>query len=108
MTSGGQGIKEFNFYTGTLKDVCKNNSVKPVGSASIGQWVQVVYEGEKFHGIIIDSCSGQHRIKCLIPTSNEGQFKFENENDAVWYTTDKIIQNIDIPTLLNSRGYYKL
>lgn len=116
MTSSGHEIKEFNFHTGILKDVCnKNNSVQPVattssvGIANIGQWVQVVYKGEKFHGIILDSCSGQHLIKCLIPTSTQGQFKFENENDAVWYSTDKIVQNIDIvPTLLNSRSYYKL
>ena len=102
----------FSFKEGILPnpslsiDEAKTDS--PVDTPTVGAWVVVNYEGERFPGIVTNQKCKDFQIRCLHQVAN-GSYKFEPERETVWYNKTDIVEIMEtVPTLLNSRGLYKL
>lgn len=99
-TSNSNDGVVFNFYTGKSSlsafqeegEIGQNLSISSQQDISneekhvvfqCGQWVEVQYDGNTFHGMIIGISEGQYRVKCLVTASTSGLYKFEPEENAV-------------------------
>ena len=74
-----------------------------------GQWVNVEYESDIYHGLILNVKNDQYQIRCLKKAATGTTFTFEPERDTIWYTSGQIKSSMEVePMLLNARGMYKV
>jgi len=72
-----------------------------------GDYVIVMYEGEYFPGIVENVEGGLYEISTM--TFSAGNtFRWPEQCDKIWYQKHSIQEKIAVPTLANSRGFYRI
>lgn len=72
-----------------------------------GDYVIVRYEGEYFPGTVENTDGDLYEISTM--TFSAGNtFRWPERCDTIWYQKDAIEEKIAVPTLANSRGFYRV
>ena len=76
---------------------------------SIGEWVEVTYDGEIYTGVVIAKEDDEWKIRYLTCLPN-GYYHLESDAASVWYTESDIVGICDnIPILVDDyKETYKL
>jgi hypothetical protein len=65
-----------------------------------------MYDNDLYYGVILDIYNDNYRIQCL-QYAEGNTYKFEPE--PIWYDETDILGLMEtVPSLINSRGIYKI
>lgn len=84
-----------------------HKSLEVTANPKKGDYVIVRYEGEYFPGTVENIDGDLYEISTMI-FSVGNTFRWPEQTDKIWYLKEAIEEKIAVPTLANSRGYYRI
>lgn len=74
-------------------------------SASVGDWVEVDYDGELFPGEIKSVDNKEYLVSVMVRAGK--YWKWPLQVDEVFYPQERVIRKLNAPDVVNARGHFK-
>lgn len=85
----------------------KYKSVDMTQQPKKGDYVIIKYEGEYFPGTVENVDGDLYEISTMTFSSGN-KFRWPERSDKIWYQENDIEEKITVPTLANTRGFYRV
>lgn len=76
----------------------------------IGEWVLVLYDGNRYPGVVNDTTLTDCKISVMQPTTIGYVIKYwiwPHQPDVIYYKMSDIIRSIEPPSVFGSRGQFE-
>ncbi|GBP49112.1 hypothetical protein EVAR_26821_1 [Eumeta japonica] len=84
-----------------------HKSLEVTAKPKKGDYVIVRYEGAYFPGTVENTDGDLYEISTMT-FSTGNTFRWPEQCDKIWYQKDAVEEKIAVPTLANSRGFYRV